>query len=114
MVGLTSSGILVRQYQLSCSVSYADLDLATSAGADELKRRVTEAARSACKDLDKLYPETDPDRSCPNKAVDNSIKEVARHQFGADAGGIGTLIGLLAGRRVHIGRCGAPGSRRFT
>jgi UrcA family protein len=78
MVGRTSSGIPIRLYQLSYTVSYADLDLASEAGAKELKKRVQEAATSACKDLDKLYPQTGTDRSCAREATENSMAQADR------------------------------------
>jgi UrcA family protein len=39
-------------------VSYADLSLATPAGAGELQKRVRDSAEKACEQLDKLYPES--------------------------------------------------------
>jgi UrcA family protein len=77
VVERTSAGIPIVQYELRYRVSYADLDLATSAGADTLKKRVHEAARSACTDLDRLYPLSEPDRSCARKAEDGATPQVA-------------------------------------
>lgn len=78
IVGRSYTGIPIRQYQLSYTVGYADLDLTTDAGAKELKKRVQQAADSACKDLDKLYPETPRDRTCANKAAEDSMAQVNR------------------------------------
>ncbi|MDE2052395.1 MAG: UrcA family protein [Gammaproteobacteria bacterium] len=55
-IGHSSSGIPMEQVTITHRVSYADLDLATQAGAAELQRRVKETARAACKQLDELYP----------------------------------------------------------
>ena len=77
VVGRTGAGVPVVQYELRYRVSYADLDLATGAGADTLKKRVQDAARSACADLDKLYPLTEPDRSCARKAEDGAMSQVS-------------------------------------
>lgn len=70
------SGVPIVQYELRYRVSYADLDLATSTGANSLKTRVQEAAQSACADLDKLYPAADPDRSCARKAEEGAMPKV--------------------------------------
>ena len=70
------SGVPVVQYELRYRVSYADLDLATSTGANSLKTRVQAAAQSACADLDKLYPIADPDRSCASKAEEGAMARV--------------------------------------
>ena len=76
VVGRTSSGIPVTQYELRYLVSYADLDLATSAGVDALKKRISEAAKSACKDLDNLYPIARPDTSCARAAEEGAMSQV--------------------------------------
>src|SRR5262245_63880814 len=55
VVGRTSSGGQIVLYEVSYRLSYQDLDLATSAGADELRKRVQTAADSACKDLEKIH-----------------------------------------------------------
>ena len=76
VVGRTSSGVPVVIYELGYRVSYVDLDLATQSGADTLKGRVREAAKSACTDLDRLYPLTAPDRHCARKAEDGAMSQV--------------------------------------
>ena len=75
VVGRTSSGGQIVLYEVSYRLSYADLDLATSAGADELRTRVHEAANSACKDLDKLHPLSKPDGSCVRKTAESSMPQ---------------------------------------
>jgi UrcA family protein len=77
VVGHTSSGVPITVYQLTYHVSYRDLDLVTSGGADALKKRVREAADSLCKDLDKLYPMTEPDRSCARNAEEDAMSQVS-------------------------------------
>ena len=59
-VGKTSSGIPIVDLSLSYGVSAKDLDLASHAGATELQRRVAEAAKAACKELGRQYPESLP------------------------------------------------------
>ncbi len=49
-------------------IRYADLDLASAAGAGRLMDRVEGAARDACRYLDRLYP-LDKDRDCVTRAV---------------------------------------------
>ena len=56
VVGRTDLGAPIEQVTLTRHVSYSDLDLATHSGASELKKRVAETARMACKQLDELYP----------------------------------------------------------
>lgn len=55
-IGYSSSGIPTEQVTITHRVSYTDLDLTKQVGAAELKRRVKETARAACKQLDELYP----------------------------------------------------------
>jgi UrcA family protein len=74
-VGRTSSGVPVMQYALSYKVSYQDLDLASESGASALKQRVHDAAKSACADLDKLYPGVAPDRDCARRAEQDATTE---------------------------------------
>jgi len=68
--------------QLARTVSYADLDLASAAGASELKSRVQATAEEICGQLGKLYPATSGpsevnDRAaCIKSAVDNAMGKV--------------------------------------
>ena len=55
-VGHSSLGAPLEQVSITHRVSYSDLDLTTVVGATELKQRVKEAAKMACKQLDDLYP----------------------------------------------------------
>jgi len=88
VVGHTSSGGQIVLYEVSYRLSYGDLDLATSAGADELRKRVQETASSACKDLDKLHPLSKPDGSCVRKTAENSMPQADRAISLAQAKGV--------------------------
>lgn len=76
VVGRTSSGVPIEEYQLSYRVTFEDLDIATPVGAQALKARVRTAAYSLCEDLDKLYPMAEQDRSCARKAEDGAMSQV--------------------------------------
>lgn len=78
VVGRTSSGVPIKEYQLTYHVTFADLDVATNVGANALKARVRKAAYSLCGDLDKLYPTTEPDNTCVKKAEDDAMSQVNR------------------------------------
>ena len=78
VVGRTSSGGQIVLYEVSYRLTYEDLDLATSAGADELRNRVQTAANSACQDLDKLHPLSKPDGSCVRKTAEGSMPQANR------------------------------------
>jgi UrcA family protein len=79
MVRVSYTGIPIDRVQVDLPVSYANLDLTTPSGAAELKRRVTEAANEACKQVDQADPldlsDTD-DFSCVRKATDGALKQV--------------------------------------
>ena len=78
VVGRTSSGGQIVLYEVTYRLSYQDLDLATSAGADELRKRVQVAASSACRDLEKVHPLGKPDTSCARKTVESSMPQAER------------------------------------
>ncbi|MGE5723162.1 MAG: UrcA family protein [Sphingomonadales bacterium] len=56
VVERSSSGVPIELISLSAIVGYGDLDLRTPASRAELDKRVTEAARDACKELDAKFP----------------------------------------------------------
>jgi UrcA family protein len=73
-----------RQYGLmnveiistSKPVSYADLDLSTSAGAVELEKRINDTARDICRDLNTLTPRAIyrvVGQDCVKSAVDEAM-----------------------------------------
>jgi UrcA family protein len=73
------TGMPVEQLQVDRQVSYADLDLTTPSGAAELNRRITEAAKEDCEQLDTADPidlsYTDG-ASCVKAATDGALKQV--------------------------------------
>ena len=62
--GRSTVGAPIELITLEYKVSYADLDLATSLGADALRERVKGTAELACDDLNKKYSLSERDRSC--------------------------------------------------
>ena len=83
-IGTSSSGIPLEEVTVTHRVSYADLDLATTAGAAELKSRVQETARAACKQLDELYPlEAKNARECTRAAIAKASPQVENAIAGA-------------------------------
>jgi UrcA family protein len=74
VVGRTSSGIPLVNISLSDSASAAGLDLASSAGAAELARRVNAAARAACREIGRRYPDAEPgDAQCTEAAANEAM-----------------------------------------
>lgn len=71
-------GIPIELLEVDRPVSYANLDLTTSSGAAELKRRVTEAAKEACEKLNNADPidlsDTD-DFSCVRAARAGALEQ---------------------------------------
>jgi UrcA family protein len=76
VVGRTSSGAAIELLELRHRVSFADLNLATHAGATDLEKRVSNAAKSACDELDKLYPLEAKEANCAKKAADAAMSQV--------------------------------------
>ena len=77
VVGHSDLGAPIEQVTLSRRVSFSDLDLATHSGAVALKKRVQEAARATCKQLDELYPLEEKNApACIDKAVADSSRQV--------------------------------------
>jgi UrcA family protein len=77
---------LVNELSLSARVSYAGLDLATSAGAKELEARVNDAAQTVCKEIGRLYPDAWPTAAeCAKSAAAKAMVRV--HEVVAKAGG---------------------------
>jgi UrcA family protein len=68
------SGMEIVDMSLSYGVSYAGLDLKTHAGAMELERRLNSAARKACKELGRQYPDSTPgDAECAKAAAEKPL-----------------------------------------
>lgn len=77
----TRAGFARESVQLSQNVSYADLDLATAQGADELHHRIHQTATRVCDRLGMLYPEGSfamewqARRLCVQGAVDGAMTQ---------------------------------------
>lgn len=83
-LGTSSSGVPLEEITVTHRVSYADLDLATQAGAAELKRRVEATARAACRQLDELYPlEAKNIRECTRISLAKASPQVENAIAGA-------------------------------
>jgi UrcA family protein len=83
------TGIENQKLQLSRNISYADLNLASPAGKEELKARVRDAANTICERLGQADPDPtasaqQQDRTnCVNNAVDDAMTQVRRAQTAA-------------------------------
>lgn len=83
-VGRTSSGVPIKDISLSYGVSYADLDLASHAGALELEKRVHGAAKAACDELGKQFPDSTPSGiDCIKMAVSKAMPAVQEMEAAA-------------------------------
>jgi len=69
-----SSVATAHDVSLQGWVRCADLDLATSAGASELQKRIERTAKSLCKELDNAYPLIE-DHNCVKNAVSNAMAD---------------------------------------
>jgi len=57
-------------------VSYSNIDISTSSGAQVLKQRIADAAKAACKEIDTAYPTRKPisgGPSCEKSATDAAM-----------------------------------------
>jgi UrcA family protein len=85
-IGTADNSAPINSISLSYRVSYADLDLATGAGAKALEGRVNAAALAACKEITRLYPNASPDdTACAKKAAKEAMVKVS--ELVAAAGG---------------------------
>jgi UrcA family protein len=79
-VKLSYTGVPIERLQVDLPVSYANLDLTTPAGAAELKRRVSDAAKEACDKVDSANPtdllDTDDTAYCVRTATHGAMKQV--------------------------------------
>jgi UrcA family protein len=76
----SSSGIPIKEVSLSYGVSTAGLDLATVAGAEELDKRINDAALAACKEVGRQYPKSTPgDAECTEAAAKKAM--VTAHEL---------------------------------
>ena len=74
VVGRTSSGVPMADVSLNYDVSVAGLDLASNAGAAELEKRIGDAARAACREIGRQYPDATPtDAECAKAAAGTAM-----------------------------------------
>jgi UrcA family protein len=79
----SKTGIQQETVQLSHTVNFADLDLASATGASELKGRIQDTATQVCKQLGVFYPAGTPgnentDRdACIKGAVDSAMGQAS-------------------------------------
>ena len=74
---------------LSQSVSYADLDLSTKAGKDELRHRVSLTARFLCDRLGEAATTMGPGASCRDAATKDAMQRVGTIEEGFAPRGTG-------------------------
>jgi UrcA family protein len=68
------TGIPILKVSLSYGVNIADLDLATQDGPMALEKRVKDAAKAACEELDQKYPPlTSSNEGCAKAAADKAM-----------------------------------------
>jgi len=75
-VAKTASGVQLFDMSVSYRVSYAGLDLASAVGAAELEKRVTDAAKQACKEIAAKRPLeqfTTSEAECAKAAADKGL-----------------------------------------
>jgi len=75
-VGRSTIGAPIDVVSLSHAVSYKDLDLSTSAGADTLRSRISDTAKATCNQLDALYPlnkDAEQTQRCVKQATDSAM-----------------------------------------
>jgi UrcA family protein len=79
IVQLSEYGTPIERFWVDRKVSYADLDLATTAGSAELMRRVTEAAKEGCAQVHAADPvdlSDMDDAACLKTATVGALKQV--------------------------------------
>lgn len=70
-------GVPVEVISVSQRVSYADLNLASVSGAEEMEARVRNTARTLCAKLDEKYPLSSVDQdSCVRNSVTKGMADV--------------------------------------
>jgi UrcA family protein len=75
--GRDPAGIPIMNVSLSYGVSYAGLDLVSSAGVVELEKRVNYAALKACEEINRQYPTGAPSiEKCAKAAVEKAMVKV--------------------------------------
>lgn len=78
VVGRSSStGAPIKEIRIKSQVSYADLDLTTDAGAQELEKRVRDTAKSTCAEIKVDVPaQGSTEERCVKEAIDGAMVQV--------------------------------------
>ena len=85
VVSVSSTGVPIQSVSLSYGVSTAGLDLASTAGAQQLEKRINDAALAACKEVGRQYPDSTPsDAECAKAAAKKAM--VRAHEMIQAAG----------------------------
>jgi UrcA family protein len=72
-----ATGANVEQVSMSSTVRLSDLNAKTDKGAAELDKRVADAARTMCRELETLYPVGNPDaNTCAQRAIKQAMAQV--------------------------------------
>jgi UrcA family protein len=73
----SSSGVSEQVISLSRRVKYADLNVGTYSGYQEIEARVRSTAKSLCDKLDQMYPTLDVDtKTCVRSTVSKGMADV--------------------------------------
>jgi len=79
-IGRTSSGVPIVDVSMGYTVSAQGLDIGTPIGARAFEARVSDAAKAACQEIGKRYPNsTTSDAECARAATDKAMVKV--HQL---------------------------------
>lgn len=74
-------GIPTERFNVQRVVSYANLDLSTASGAAELKKRLSQAAKEACKELVEADPidlaDEDANITCVRETTDRALEQAS-------------------------------------
>jgi UrcA family protein len=88
VVGKSAIGAPIKEYSIRSRVSYADLDLTTTAGTKELEKRVGEAAAATCKEINTGFDipmEGWTEAKCAKEAVADAMLQVNKAVEAAQA-----------------------------
>ena len=85
-----NQGTPVDLISVTHRVTYGDINVGTAAGAKTLEKRVSDAAKAACAEIDRLYPLTVPEPGaprCEKKAFDKAMVAVRAAVAAAEKAG---------------------------
>lgn len=72
-----TAGVPIVDISIAYGVKTSDIDLATHSGATVLEQRVRDAAKAACKEIGRQYPEATPnEQDCASAAVAKAMVQV--------------------------------------